>query len=192
MKPQTIALATGCRAIYATAMKICLLALLFAAAPLMAQFDTAEVLGTVRDNSGAVVSRANILLVNQGTGIQAKTVTDEDGNFNFSNVRIGTYTVTAEAPGFSKAVARDVTIHVNARQRVDLVLQVGAVTESVEVTAAAAVLETDTSSRSQLINTKGVLELPINGRSYSDLALLTTGVVKSPSSGSREGSACRR
>lgn len=169
-------------------MKLCLLALLFAAAPLMAQFDTAEVLGTVRDNSGAVVSKANIVLVNQGTGIQAKTVTGEDGNYTFTNVRIGGYTVTAEAPGFSKAVARDVTVNVNARQRVDLVLQVGAVTESVEVTAAASVLETDSSSRSQLINTQGVVELPINGRSYSDLALLTTGVVKSPSSGSREGS----
>jgi hypothetical protein len=65
---------------------------------------------------------------------------------------------------------------------------VGAVTETVEVTAAAAVLETDTSSRSQLINTQGVVELPLNGRTYSDLALLTTGVVKSPSAGSREGS----
>ena len=154
----------------------------------MAQFDTAEVLGTVRDNSGAVVSRANILLVNQGTGIQAKTVSGEDGNFTFSNVRIGSYTVSAEAPGFSKAVAKDITVNVNARQRVDLMLQVGAVTETVEVTAAAAVLETDSSSRSQLINTKGVVELPLNGRSYSDLALLTTGVVKAPAyAGGREG-----
>ena len=168
-------------------MKLCL-ALLLAVTPLMAQFDAAEVLGTVRDNSGAVVSRANILLLNQGTGIQAKTVTGEDGNYTFSNVRIGSYTVTAEAPGFSKAVAKDITVNVNARQRVDLMLQVGAVTETVEVTAAAAVLETDSSSRSQLINTKGVVELPLNGRSYSDLALLTTGVVKAPAyAGGREG-----
>ena len=100
-------------------MKLCL-ALLLAVTPLMAQFDAAEVLGTVRDNSGAVVSRANILLLNQGTGIQAKTVTGEDGNYTFSNVRIGSYTVSAEAPGFSKAVAKDITVNVNARQRVDL------------------------------------------------------------------------
>src|SRR5580765_3094824 len=112
-------------------MKLCL-ALLLAVTPLMAQFDTAEVLGTVRDNSGAVVSRANILLLNQGTGIQAKTVTGEDGNYTFSNVRIGSYTVTAEAPGFSKAVAKDITVNVNARQRVDLMLTVGAVSETVE------------------------------------------------------------
>src|SRR4051812_30963776 len=162
--------------------------LLLTAAPLLAQFDTAEVLGTVRDRSGSVVSKASITLTNQGTGIEARTATGEDGGYTFSNVKIGVYTVIAEAPGFSKAVARDVTVNVNARQRVDLVLQVGAVTETIEVTAAAAVLETDTSSRNQLINTKGVVELPLNGRAYSDLALLTTGVLKAPSySGGREG-----
>src|SRR5690242_9041920 len=168
-------------------MKLTLLTLL-ATAPLLAQFDTAEVLGTIRDNSGAAVSRASITLTNQGTGIEAKTTSGDDGNFTFTNVKIGVYTVTAEAAGFSKASAKDITVNVNARQRVDLVLQVGAVTESVEVTAAAAVLETDSSSRNQLINTKGVVELPLNGRAYSDLALLTTGVLKSPSAGSREGS----
>jgi hypothetical protein len=154
----------------------------------MAQFDTAEVLGTIHDNSGSVISKASIVLMNQGTGIQMKTVTGDDGNYTFSNVKIGVYTVSAEAPGFAKALAKDVTVNVNSRQRVDLVMQVGAVTETVEVTAAAAVLETDTSSRNQLINSKGVVELPLNGRAYSDLALLTTGVLKSPSSGSREGS----
>ena len=169
-------------------MKLSVLSAFLAVAPLMAQFDTAEVLGTVRDNSGSVVSRASIVLTNQGTGIEAKSNASEEGNYTFSNVKIGVYTVTAEAPGFSKAVAKDITVNVNARQRVDLVLQVGAVSETVEVTAAAAVLETDSSSRNQLINTKGVVELPLNGRAYSDLALLTTGVLKSPSySAGREG-----
>src|SRR6516164_418366 len=169
------------------AMKLTLVLLLMAA-PLMAQFDTAEVLGTVRDNSGSVIPKAAIVLTNQGTGIAAKTSSSEDGNYTFSNVKIGVYTVTAEASGFSKAVAKDITVNVNARQRVDLVLQVGAVSETVEVTAAAAVLETDSSSRNQLVNSKGVVELPLNGRTYSDLALLTTGVLKSPSySAGREG-----
>src|SRR5499427_7318408 len=169
-------------------MKRSILALFLTAAPLMAQFDTAEVLGTIRDASGSVIAKASVVLTNQGTGIQAKTVTGDEGSYTFSNVKIGVYTVTAEATGFSKAIAKDVTVNVNSRQRVDLVMQVGAVTDSVEVTAAAAVLETDSSSRNQLINTKGVVELPLNGRAYSDLALLTTGVLKSPSSSSREGS----
>src|SRR5215813_5294122 len=169
-------------------MKRSILALFLTAAPLMAQFDTAEVLGTIRDASGSVIAKASVVLTNQGTGIQAKTVTGDEGSYTFSNVKIGVYTVTAEATGFSKAIAKDVTVNVNSRQRVDLVMQVGAVTDSVEVTAAAAVLETDSSSRNQLINTKGVVELPLNGRAYSDLALLTTGVLKSPSASSREGS----
>ena len=174
--------------ISSTSMRSSLFVLFLTAAPLCAQFDTAEVLGTVRDSSGSVIPKASVVLMNQGTGIQSRTAASEEGNFTFSNVKIGTYTVTAEAPGFSKAVAKDVTVNVNSRQRVDIVMQIGAVTETVEVTTAAAVLETDSSSRNQLINTKGVVELPLNGRSYSDLALLTTGVLKSPSSGSREGS----
>ncbi len=168
---------------------LCLIAL--APVPAFAQFDTAEVLGTVRDNSGSVVSKAIVNLSNQDTGISARTTSDDGGNYTFSNVKIGKYTVTAEAPGFSKAVAADITVNVNARQRVDIALQVGAVSESVEVSGAASALETDSSDRGQLINTAQVVELPLNGRAYSDLALLTTGVVRSPSAFSgtpREGS----
>jgi hypothetical protein len=157
-------------------------------APLLAQFDTATVLGTVRDESGSVLAGTDVSLTNQGTGISAKTKTDDDGNYNFTNVKIGLYTVTAESAGFSKAVAKDITVNVNARQRVELVLRVGMVAESVEVTSAASLLDTDSSERRQVINSTAVVELPLNGRAYSDLALLTTGVTKSPSAASREGS----
>lgn len=166
-------------------------ALLFAARLLNAQFEAAEVLGTVTDKTGAVVASASITLVSKATGIQAKTTTDDNGNYTFSNVKLGAYTVTAEAPGFSKAQASDLTVNVGARQRVDLSLQVGAVAETVEVTGAAAILQTDSSDRGQVINSAQVVELPLNGRSYSDLALLSTGVRKSPSASSgtpREGS----
>src|SRR5437879_6130830 len=80
-------------------MKISILSLLLAlgASPLWAQFDTATVLGTVRDASASVLTGTDITLTNQGTGISAKTKTDADGNFNFTNVKIGLYTVTAEA-----------------------------------------------------------------------------------------------
>ena len=149
-------------------------------APVFAQFETAEVLGTVRDSSGAAVAKATVMLINQDTGIQAKTTSDENGNFLFSNVKIGRFTVTAEAAGFSKAVASDVRVDVGARQRVDLTLQVGAVTDSVQVTGAAATLETDSSEHGQVINTQQIVELPLNGRAYSDLALLSTNVHRSP------------
>jgi hypothetical protein len=158
-----------------------ILSLLFLAAGLLfAQFETAEVLGTVRDATGAAVPGAAVTLTNQDTNIQTRATTDGNGNFDFFNVRVGRYTITVEHAGFSKASATDVTVNVNARQRVDLTMQVGAVTESVEVTGAAAALETDSSQHGQVINTHQIVELPLNGRNYSDLALLATNVHRSP------------
>jgi len=154
--------------------------LLLAAASVYAQFDTAEVLGTVRDNSGGIVPRAAVTLINQDTGIQLKTTADSDGNYDFFNVKAGRYTITAELTGFTKFSTTGVIVNVNARQRVDITLQVGAVTETVEVTGAAAALETDSSEHGQVINAQQVVELPLNGRNYADLALLTTNVHKSP------------
>ena len=158
------------------------------ALPACAQFDTAEVLGSVHDKSDAVISNASVTLLNQSTGIKTTAQSDSAGHYAFSNVKIGVYTVSAEATGFSRGEARDVTLNVNARQRVDLTLQVGTVAETIEVTGAASALQTDSSERGQVIESRAVIELPLNGRAYSDLALLTTGVLKSPSSGSREGS----
>ena len=151
-----------------------------AAVPSLAQFDTAEVLGTVRDRTGAVVPKANLTLLNVDTGIQAKTIADDSGNYSFTNVKIGRYKVTAEATGFSTEVATEVRVEVGARQRVDFALTVGAVTETVEVTSAAAALQTDSSERSQVITGAAIVELPLNGRNYADLALMSAGVVKSP------------
>ena len=159
---------------------IFLAVVLLTASPVLAQFETAEVLGTVHDNSGAVMVGANVTLINQDTGIQAKTTTDSIGNYEFFNVRVGRYTITAEAPGFTKFTAKDVVVNVNARQRVDITLQVGVVSETVEVQGAAAVLQTDSSEHGQIIKTQQIVDLPLNGRNYSDLALLTTNVHKSP------------
>lgn len=153
---------------------------LVAATPVLAQFETAEVLGTVRDNSGSVIVNAAVTLINQDTGIQAKMTTDANGNYDFFNVKVGRYTVTAEAPGFSKFSTSDIVVNVNARQRVDITMQVGVVTEVIEVKGAAATLQTDSSEHGQVIGTQQIVELPLNGRNYSDLALLTTNVHKSP------------
>ena len=160
-------------------LRLCLVLIAFAGLT-FAQFDTAEVLGTVHDKSGAVIPNAAITLLNQDTGIVLKSSTDANGNYDFFNVKIGRYTVTAEASGFRKYETKDVGVNVGARQRVDVTMDLGAVTETVEVTGAATVLETDTSARGQVINTQQVVELPLNGRNYSDLALLTTNVHRSP------------
>src|SRR5450432_2506644 len=145
---------------------------LLCAATLLGQFETAEVLGTVRDPTGAVVPKAAVTLLNQDTGIQARTSTDENGSYDFFNVKVGRYTVSVEAAGFQKVSAADVAVAVNARQRVDLAMQVGAMTETVEVTGAAAMLDTDSSEHGQVIGAAPIVELPLNGRNYSDLALL--------------------
>jgi hypothetical protein len=159
-----------------------LVCLLLTATFVWAQFETAEVLGTVTDPSGSAVAGASVTLANLDTGIQVKALTDANGNFDFFNVKVGRYSVTVEHAGFSKASASDIAVSVGARQRVDLAMKIGAVSETVEVKGAAAALDTDSSEHSQLINQEQVVELPLNGRNYSDLALLATNVHKSPMS----------
>src|ERR1700683_2063964 len=108
------------------------LCLLFPLA-LFGQFESAEVLGTVHDPSGAPIAKVSVTLTNQDTGIEAKTTSDDAGNYDFFNVKVGRYTITAEQTGFSKFTTTDVRVDVDARQRVDVALQVGAVTTSVGV-----------------------------------------------------------
>jgi hypothetical protein len=144
------------------------------------QFETSEVLGTVRDASEKPVAQAAVTLISQNTGIETRTVTDGNGNYDFFNVKVGLYTITVELAGFSKFSSAGVAVNVNARQRVDAALQVGAVTETVTVTGRASVVETDTSEHSQIIGTQAIVELPLNGRNYSSLALLATNVHVSP------------
>ncbi len=150
-------------------------------APLVfGQFESAEVLGTVRDASGGAMPKAAVTLTNSDTGIQAKATTDENGNYDFFNVKVGGYNLVVEQPGFSKFTATDVRVNVNARQRVDVSMKVGAITETVEVTGAAAALDTDSSDHGQVVSTATVAELPLNGRNYADLALLSPNTIKSP------------
>jgi hypothetical protein len=144
-----------------------------------AQFDTATVLGSVRDATGAVVPKATVILKNVATGITQNVQTDEEGNYQFNNVKIGAYQIAAEAQGFAKAVADNIQVTVNARQRVDLTLKAGAVTETVTISAGAVQLETESSDRGQIINRQQIVNLPLNGRAYADLALLSPGVRKS-------------
>jgi hypothetical protein len=153
-----------------------------------AQFDAATVLGTVVDASGAVVPGATVTLKNTETGIAATAVTDGEGNFQFLNVRIGTYSLRSELQGFSAAIAENIAVTVNARQRVDLTMKVGDIGETVQVTGAARLLESESSDRGQVIGREQIVNLPLNGRAYADLALLSPGVRKSSIAESRDGS----
>src|SRR5215468_11217951 len=161
---------------------LCLL-FISAANTALAQFDSATVLGTIRDSNGAALTGATITLKNIATGIAVTTLSDANGDFQFPNVRIGSYRVSAELQNFSTAVAENVNVTVNARQRVDLTMQPGAVTESVVITDAAQLLETDSSVRGQVVQREQIVNLPLNGRSYANLALLTPGVRESSQNG---------
>jgi hypothetical protein len=142
----------------------------------LAQYDAATILGTITDPSGSPVANVRITLENTLTGVKTTTTTDPSGNYSFLSQRIGSYRVTAELQGFKNSVSAPFTLTVNARQRVDLALQVGDMTQKIEVSAAAAALETDSSDRGQVITRAAIVNLPLNGRSYADLALLAPGV----------------
>ena len=155
---------------------------------LLAQFDTAQVLGSIQDAAGLAVPNGDITLTNVRTGVQQKSVTDASGNYQFANVKAGEYKLEATAKGFKTAAANNFIVTVNARQRVDLKLEVGTVSDSITVSDAAATLETDTSSRGTVVGSQQVVNLPLNGRAYADLALLAPGVRRADISSSRDAS----
>lgn len=150
--------------------------LLLVAAPAWAQFDGGAVLGTVRDSSGGVLPGVTVTLRSVETGISSAKTTDERGTYEFPTVRIGTYTITSELAGFTPREVTGINVNIGARQRVDVELSLGTVAESISVSGAAPLLETDTSQRGQVISGDQTRALPLNGREYSALALLTTGV----------------
>jgi hypothetical protein len=122
---------------------------LVSGAPAYAQFETATVLGAVKDNTGAVVPGATVTLASVEPGITQTKVTDGAGGYEFFNARVGTYRVTASLQGFSSAVAAGIHAGVGARVRVDLTLAPGQVAEQVEVTGQGSPLERDSSQRGQ-------------------------------------------
>ena len=153
--------------------------LVFAAAA-RAQFDTANVLGTVTDPSGAVIAGCHMALRNTATSVVLTAETDDRGEFRFIDISVGRYELKATAAGF-QAAAANFDLTVGARQRVDVQLRVATVASSVTATAEATQLETESSERGQVVNEREIAELPLNGRQYSQLVELTAGVVPSPS-----------
>jgi hypothetical protein len=142
----------------------------------LAQVDTGTILGTVKDPSGAVVPGAAVTLINQGTGLRLATKTDSSGAYVFTPIRIGTYTVEAEFRGFRQTVHRDVLVQVTQHVVVNFTLTPGAVTQTVQVTAAPPQLQTQSASVGQVVSQREINDLPLNGRNYTFLAQLSAGV----------------
>ena len=131
---------------------------------------------TITDPSGAVQGNAQVTAVQEQTGARIQALLTEDGQYSFPALRPGTYTITVTAPGFKQSVQSGVTLQVNQSVRLDIRMELGSTTEQVNVIATTPLLETETSGRGSVIDTQKIVELPLNGRDYNQLALLSPGV----------------
>ncbi|MFN7998516.1 MAG: TonB-dependent receptor [Bryobacteraceae bacterium] len=143
-----------------------------------AQVDTATIVGTVHDSSGAVVPHAAVTATATDTNIKSSAVSDPNGDFIITPLKIGKYSVSVEAPGFKREMRSGILLQVQDRVRVDFTLQVGSLSEAVNIEAETPVVQTDTSALGDVIASRQITDLPLNGRDYTQLATLTTGVVK--------------
>ncbi len=145
--------------------------------PLLAQQETATITGEVKDASGAVVPKATITITNVETNVSLKSETNDQGIYFVPSLKPGSYSITVEKAGFKKAVRSGITLQVNQVARIDVTLQIGELTTVVEIVEAAPLLETETSARGSVIDQKKIVDLPLNGRDYNQLALLSPGVL---------------
>jgi len=146
-------------------------------ATLFAQSFTASLMGTIKDNTGSVVPGVAVTATNVATGVTYSSKTDGEGNYTLLQLPPGTYQIRGEIEGFKKFVRDQVVLEVQQTARVDVLLEVGEVSQTVEVIGSAVLLETDTSSLGQVVSNRQVADLPLNGRNPFALAALTPGVV---------------
>ena len=144
---------------------------------------TAQISGTVKDQSGAVLPGVEVTATQTSTGVARNTITNETGSYVLPNLPIGPYRLEASLPGFRTYVQTGIVLEVNSSPVINVVLEVGQVTEQVEVQANAAMVETRNVSVGQVIENARILELPLNGRDVRDLITLTGGAVETGSRG---------
>ena len=157
----------------------CRLGFLLLAVPACAQYDSGTVLGSIKDSSGAIIPGSRVVLRNTAQDTVTERTSNAAGEFEFPSVLPGNYTLTTEHAGFKTTATAPFSVTVSARQRVDLVLAIGQADQSITVTDAASLLETDSSDRGEVVAAREIVNLPLNGRDPSDLALLVPGVRKS-------------
>jgi len=155
----------------------CLLAITCVLPSFMAaQIDTGSIVGVVKDPSGAAIVGATITLRNEATGVSRAATTNQDGGYQFPALIPGVYAVQASAAGFESAISKNIEIDVQSRPAIDFTLKVGQSKEVIEVSSAGPVLQTETADVGGVVQKEQINDLPLNGRRYSDLALLEAGI----------------
>jgi Carboxypeptidase regulatory-like domain len=139
------------------------------------QVDEGSISGLVQDPTGAVVPNAQVTLLNTDQGITLTTTTNGGGEYTFSPVRIGHYSITVTAPGFSTTTQQNLQVTVGLALQVNVQLKTGAASETVQVTTAPAELQTSESSVGQTVTGQTINNLPLNGRNFTFLAQLGAG-----------------
>ena len=164
-------------AIFVFALALCLLA-----SPMFAQ-STGSITGTVTDATGAVVPNATVTVRNESTGEERTTQTDSAGIYLVPSLPVGSYRVEVKSTGMQTTAAANLPLSVGTTVREDFSLKVASTTETIEITAAAPVVNSNTVSVGSVVNQAAVQEIPLNGRHFIDLTMLTAGTVTPPANG---------
>src|SRR3989441_4203013 len=142
----------------------------------LAQVRTASLTGLVADPSGGVVDNATVTVKNKATNVETSAKTDSSGYYTFASLAVGSYTLTVEVKGFKKAIRDNLDLDVGQKARIDFTLEVGAVSESVMVTAETPMLTTQEASTGGVVENRSISNLPLAARNWDDLLAMVPGV----------------
>ena len=169
----------------ATLATVVLLGML--ALPLQGQTTSTEILGLVTDSTAAVIPGASVTITRVATGVTRTVSTSQTGEFNFPLIEPGEYTVHCELEGFRSETVTNLRVEIQQKARVNFTLEVGNVTETIEVVAGAVTLQTEDATVGQVIENKRVVDLPLNGRNIVQLAVMVPGVQYGSRTGGGDG-----
>src|SRR5262245_13302717 len=162
-------------------VSVVLLSIVFV--PSVQAAPTGSILGTIRDANGSVVSGVIVTALHIETNLSRSVVTDNNGDYIIASLPVGAYKITAALQGFKQAVMPDVVLQVDQKARIDINLEVGDITNQVTVAGTAPLVETERSSVGQVVDNQKIVDLPLNGRDFTQLAALTPGVLTSQTTG---------
>ena len=156
---------------------LCLLLAGLSSQPAAAQITSGTILGTVTDTSGSVLPGAVVTVVNLDQGLHREMATDAQGDYFFPDLPLGNYRLTVQAKAFETFAREGLELHVQDKLRVDLSMRVGNMAETVTVKGAAALVRTEDATQANVINNQSIVDLPLNTRNFSQLAIMMPGVL---------------